>query len=104
MGSRSLARDGSSARESARVGLGNSTTRLRLWVSARGSDLLAGLSAFRMARALCCRGAAGTIGDLHSAARAGVGGLGKATAAERSPVVRRDHFSPPALGIVHLCD
>src|SRR5438445_4519182 len=66
MGARRVAGDGIVADANARAVLGNFTTGLRRRVSARRAGLLDRLSAFRLARIVCRRSAAGISRDLHS--------------------------------------
>src|SRR6266446_4427519 len=55
--------------------LGNSPTRLRGGLSARGAGLLDCVSAFRLARIIYRRRTAGVFGDLHSRACSGIAGV-----------------------------
>src|SRR6266436_8701493 len=55
--------------------LGNSPTRLRGGLPARGAGLLDCFSAFRMARIIYRRRIAGVFGDLHSRTCSGIAGV-----------------------------
>src|SRR5882724_3463553 len=55
--------------------LGNSPTRLRGGLPARGAGLLDCFSAFRLARIIYRRRTAGVFGDLHSRACSGIAGV-----------------------------
>src|SRR5438105_6532304 len=103
MGARRVARNGIVADASPRTLLGNFTTRLRVWLSARRAGLLDRLSALRLARIVYRRRVARFSGDLHSGARSGIAGLATRPRSWRAPSMEDVDLRPATRRLVHLC-